>query len=157
MTNKSAFEVTVATYPPLAGEMHAVVLENGRPSNNVIRTDQNWSVRVDWKLEGALVPCIAGNWCVTLFLESIGRGREFSFPLPHQEQIRVPLDPCGNGEYTYDIQVPAHTIRDSDCSTPYKAVVALTYLDPCDRPGPMAGFCELPILQFYTDKKQAGH
>jgi len=157
MSDKSVFEVTVATYPPLEGHMKAEVLENGKPSNNIIRTDQNWTVRVHWELEGALVPCICGYWCLSLFLESIGPGREFQFPLPHQEDIRIPLDPCGNGQYWYDIVVPAHTIRDTDCSIPYKAVVALTYLDYCERPGPMAGFCELPILQFYTDKKQAGH
>jgi hypothetical protein len=150
--NKSVFEVTIATEPPLEGTLRAKIYEGDQVSNQVIRIDQEWTVRVNWELTGALVPCICGYWCLTLFMESIGPGEEFKFP--REERIRIPLDPCGDGTYSYDIVIPAHTIKEEHCSIPYKPVVALTYLDYCERPGPMAGFCELPLLQFYRDEKQ---
>lgn len=156
MAEKSVFEVTVRTRPPLEGSLEAEVLERGQPSNHVIRTDQEWTVRVHWELRGALVPCICGYWCLNLYMESIGPGAELKLPY---DEIRIPLDPCRDepGKYWYDITIPAHTIKEEHCSIPYKPVVALTYLDQCYRPGPMAGFCELPVLQFYTDKKQTDH
>lgn len=154
--SKSVFEVTVAVEPPLQGRMEATVLEGreNKRSNHVIRADQDWKVRVHWELSGALVPCICGYWCLSLFMESIGPGAELKLP---EREIEIPLDPCGNGEYWYDIEIPAHTIKDEHCSIPYKPVVALTYLDNCKHPGPMAGFCELPVLQFYRDEKQQQH
>ena len=153
--NQSVFEVTVAVSPPLQGTMNAQVYEGDQLSNHVIRTDKEWTVRVHWELEGALVPCICGYWCLNLFMESIGPGEEPRLPV---EEIRIPLDPCRKnvapGEYWYDITIPANTIDPENCGVPYKPVVALTYLDVCENPGPMAGFCELPILQFYEDEKQ---
>ena len=155
MAEKSVFEVTVRTDPPLAGRLSANVYEGEELSNHIIRLDREWSVRVHWELTGALVPCICGNWCLTLFLESIGPGPELHFPDTSlgDYEISIPLDPCGDGRYWYEIKVPKGRIREEHCSIPYKPVVALTY-ENCDKPGPMAGFCELPILQFYRDEKQ---
>jgi len=153
---RSVFEVTVAVDPPLTGTLSAQVYEGKKLSNHVIRVDHDWTVRVHWELEGALVPCICGYWCLNLFMESIGPGDELRLPV---KEARIPLDPCREepGSYWYDITIPAHTIDPEYCGIPYKPVVALTYLDACYQPGPMAGFCELPILQFYEDKKQTPH
>jgi len=149
----SNFEITTPTHPPLTGSMNAQVYEGNELSNGIIRTDVDWSVRVHWELKGALVPCICGFWCLHVYLESIGPGPELKLPHPHE--IHIPLDPCGDGKYWYDFKVPAGTVSADHCSTPYKVVVALTYKTPapCKDPGPMAGFCELPILQFYESKK----
>lgn len=154
--NQSVFEVTVAVDPPLTGRMEAQIYEGDKRSNNVIRADKDWTVRVHWELEGALVPCICGTWCLNLFMESIGPGPELRLP---RKEIHIPLDPCREnaapGEYWYEIKIPADTIETDHCGIPYKPVVGLTYLDVCGNPGPMAGFCELPVVQFYEDEKQS--
>ena len=147
---KCEFEVQFPTYPPLKGGIEAELYENGAPTNYIIRADKEWSIKVHWYLKGALKDCIGGFWCLTLFLESIGPGPEFK--IPYQEGY-IPLDPCGDCNYWYEIKVPAGKIDAKHCSDPYKLVVALTYLTPCKKPGPMAGFCELPMVQFYESKK----
>lgn len=154
---KAVFEAMLTTDPPVRGTVTAHIVEVGKDgtetdSNHIIRTDRDWKVRVHWSLEGALVPCLCGTWCLQLFLESVGPGEELFFPAKN-EKLEIPLDPCGDGNYWQDINIPAHRIREEHCSIPYKPVVALTYLDGCYRPGPMAGFVELPIVQFYPVEK----
>ena len=77
-------------------------------------------------------------------LESIGNGPEQSWESP-----KLRLKPCGNGQYDYDFKFKLGEISADYCSTPYKLVVTVTYLSDCYRPGPIAGFVELPIVQFY--------
>ena len=152
MSGTHYFEVTTPVSPPLKGGITAEILEEGKPTNYIIRSDKDWSVKVDWFLDGALTDCICGNWCLHLYMESIGPGPEFVLPYG---EVRVPLEPCGDGRYSYEIKVRPGTVRPEHCSVPYKLVVALTYRTPvCDKPGPMAGFCELPIIQFYESDKQ---
>ena len=129
----------------LTGEIFAEVYEKGgaKPTSN-IRTDQEWGVNIHWDLKGSLAPLICGEWCVHLCLESIGPGPELRFDYPH-----IKLDPCGNGEYYVDFHIPPGKIEGDDCSYPYKLVVTVTYLTACEKPGPIAGFVEGPILQFY--------
>ncbi|MCB0191010.1 MAG: hypothetical protein KDJ65_03625 [Anaerolineae bacterium] len=151
MSDKHYFEVTTPVDPPLKGGITAQILEGGKPTNYIIRADKDWSVNVEWYLEGALTDCICGTWCLHLFMESVGPGPEVAFPYG---EIRVPLDPCGDGHYQYEIEVKGGFIKPEHCTTPYKLVAALTYRTPCDKPGPMAGFCELPLVQFYESDKQ---
>lgn len=164
---KAVFETSFADVPPLKGEIYATVWEvepdlpPGKQeveSNHIIRIDRDWIVRVKWSFGGALAACICGEWCLHLYMESIGRGEEFHFPT--DEDLHLKLDPCQkqvNGRYWYeqDIRVPAGTVKEKHCSIPYKPVVALTYRDVCDppRPGPMAGFVELQTMQFYPVEK----
>jgi len=129
----------------LSGEIYAEVYElGGAKPTSIIRTDQEWGVKVHWDLKGSLAPLICGEWCVHLCLESIGPGPELRFDHPH-----IHLDPCGDGEYNCDFRIKPGKIRGKDCSYPYKLVVTVTYLTACEKPGPIAGFVEGPILQFY--------
>jgi len=150
MSDKHYFEVTTPTSPPLHGGITAEILEEGKPTNYIIRSDKEWSVKVHWYLEGALTSCLCGYWCVHLYMESVGPGPELVVPYG---DIHIPLDPCGDGHYWYEIKVHPGLIKAKHCSIPYKLVAALTYRTPCDDPGPMAGFCELPLVQFYESKK----
>ena len=142
--SKGTFEVSLPA-PNLSGEIYAEVYEEGgvKPTT-IIRTDQEWGVKVHWDFKGYLTPFICGEWCVHLCLESIGPGPELKLDHPH-----IPLNPCGNGEYYADFEVEPGIVTGEDCSTPYKLVVTVTYLNACDKPGPIAGFVEGPILQFY--------
>jgi hypothetical protein len=75
----------------------------------------------------------------------MGPGPEIVFDASEDIQ----LDPCGTGEYKYDFRIPSGRITGAHCSIPYKPVVTVTYRTACKLPGPMAGFVELPLLQFY--------
>ena len=132
--------------PYLGGGISAEVFEEGgvKPAF-IIRTDQEWGVKVRWQLKGSLAEFICGDWCVHLRMESMGPGHELKFT----PSKRIPLNPCGNGEYEFTFRIKPGQIKDAHCSIPYKPVVTVTYYTACDRPGPMAGFVELPILQFY--------
>lgn len=133
----------------LGGSIKADVYEvGGAAPTNIIRIDQDWRVSIDWELNGSLKSMICGTWCLHLHLESIGRGSELDLPDPAGE-IEVPLDPCGYGKYHYDFVVRAGTVKPEHCSTPFKLVTTVVYKNACDRPGPMAGFVEGGILQFY--------
>lgn len=51
--------------------------------------------------------------------------------------------------YRYNVDVPPGTVTADHCSIPYKLVTTLTYLEVCGTPGPIAGYVEGPIIQFY--------
>lgn len=146
------FEITTPTHPPLTGALHVEVYEGDHLSNNIIRIDQDVTIKFHWRLEGPLTRCICGTWCLNVFFESIGPGPEIRLP-GYAQGKHIPVDPCGDGKYWDDFVIPAGTLGAEHCSTPYKLVAALTYLTPCDDPGPMAGFCELPVIQFYESVK----
>ena len=132
--------------PYLGGDISAEVYEvKGAKPVSIIRTDQEWGVKVRWTLKGSLAEFICGEWCLHLRLESLGPGPELLF----DASKRIPLEPCGKGEYEYDFRIKPGRITGAHCSIPYKPVVTVTYYTACHKPGPMAGFVELPILQFY--------
>jgi hypothetical protein len=137
----------------LAGYITADVYEiGGVAPTNIIRIDQDWRVHLEWQLKGSLKSMICGTWCIHLHLESIGKGPELDLPDPGPE-VQVPLDPCGDGRYSYDFVVKAGTVQPEHCSTPFKLVSTIAYENSCGLPGPMAGFVEGGILQFYDPGK----
>jgi hypothetical protein len=146
---KGYFEVPVDLAPGLSGTIEAEVYEKGGVAPvYVIRTNQHWYVDIKWELRGAIVPMICGEWCIHLFLESIGPGPELKLH-DYNGPYHLHLDPCGNGKYHYHLDVDEHTVKAEHCGIPYKLVVAITYLNACHKPGPIAGFVELPMVQFY--------
>jgi len=131
--------------PYLYGDVSAEIYEkDGVKPTTIIRTDQEWGVRVYWYLRGSLAEYICGKWCARVCLESIGRGPEANWESP-----KISLEPCGDSKYYYDFKFKPGQITADYCSTPYKLVVTVTYQNECHKPGPIAGFVELPILQFY--------
>jgi hypothetical protein len=143
--SKGNFEVALPR-PYLVGDILAKVYEIGGASpTNIVRVDQDWGVKVHWDLKGSLAPFICGEWCLHLRLESLGPGPEIVF----NAKRRIPLNPCGRGRYDFDFRVRRGKIRADHCSIPYKPVVTITYYTACHKPGPIAGFVELPIMQFY--------
>lgn len=148
-TGARAIEITTPT-APLTGQMVAGIYEGDTPTNGIIRVDQESSVRVYWTLKGPLADCICGSWCVKVHLESIGSGPEFEL----SEVPRVELDPCGDGNYHAEIRLTPEKVTPAHCSSVYKLVATVTYLTPCNKPGPMAGFYEFPgLVQFYKSDK----
>jgi hypothetical protein len=132
----------------LTGTIQADAFEPGEPPTRIFDINDLVEVKVDWTLTGSLARMICGTWQADLYLESIGRGKEFEV-----EGCTVPLNPAGNGQYTCNIKIPSGTIKPDVGETDivYKMVVTVTYKDPGGHPGPIAGFVELPIVQFYLD------
>ncbi|MCG3160713.1 MAG: hypothetical protein JMDDDDMK_01782 [Acidobacteria bacterium] len=144
------FEVSGGPAPNLLhGHIEATVMEHGGTTpTTIIRADQAWAVDLHWDLHGALVPMISGMWVVHIYLESIGPGAELKLPDPAPE-IKIPVNQI-SGHYAHHFHVPAGRVPATHGSTPYKLVAAITYETQYGTPGPMAGYVEGPILQFYN-------
>ena len=140
-------------FPPfLSGTMGVRVAEVGELPSRIIDINDDVDIDVDWSLTGPLQRFICGSWDLDIYVESIGPGPEFE--LADVENIQV--DPTGNGHYHHTIHVPAGTIPTHleqngkvDNDVVYKMVATVTYKDPAGRPGPIAGFTELPLMHFY--------
>lgn len=121
--------------------LYAGVYEHGQPTNRIINVAGPWDVRASWRVDGPLRELICGKWCVQARFESIGEGPEFT--------LHGPEFVFGCEHECYSVVIPGGGIRPDDCGAPYKAVVTLTYKSMCGKPGPILGFVEIPMLQFY--------
>lgn len=129
----------------------------GAPTS-IIRTDQPWRVHIEWRTRGLAAEVQAGKFAVTAYLESIGPGPDLKLPLVAVQQdllagalAAVPPPEFWQRSYSADVNVPANSVPVApEPSRPYKLVIAVTYITPGNQPGPMAGFQEGPILQFYV-------
>ena len=121
--------------------MYAGVYEGPNPTNRIINVANPWDVRVSWCLVGPLKELICGMWCVQVHFESIGEGPEFTLKGPEFE--------FNCHQDCYSVCIPGRGIDPKDCGSPFKAVVTVTYKSMCGEPGPILGFCEFPIMQFY--------
>jgi len=98
-------------------------------------------------LEGPLVHHLCGEFCVCLHLECFGPGPEYTLPDPCP---RIPMDPCGDGQYSYRINIPAGTIDPKVCGNVCCLAVTLTSFDPCGNPGHIAAYCRDLCVMFYA-------
>jgi hypothetical protein len=158
MAFESAIEIPGFSDPLLQGAIAGATVSeiDGVSPTTVIRTDQAWEVEVQWNLEGSLLGTLffnfVGEWVVSLFLESMGPTTEYA--LPTAGGVRLSVDtftlPDPNDEthrdYTTTIPVSANTVDPGV----YKMVVAITYESAPGTPGPIAGFHEGGMFQFYT-------
>lgn len=133
----------------ISGIMDATVTDtSGITPLNVIRMQDPWQVNVSWHLDGFLASMLAGEWILTLYMESIGPQAEFVVPVP----LHIPFSAgvvAGNPttlQYNKVISVPANTPADEGV---YKLAVVLTCKTPAGTPGPFAGFVQAPLLQFF--------
>lgn len=124
----------------ITGYTHEV---DGVPPSTVIKTTDTWHIHVDWQTTGNATGMITGEWHIQAFLESMGPGPEKTIIEP---PLVIPLTP-GVSPILYSREVPIQP-KIVPAGT-YKLVVVMTYIEPTGHPGPMAGFIEGPLLQFY--------
>jgi len=128
----------------------------GVPPSNVIRTDQEWHVHIEWKTTGVLNPMIGGNWHIHCYLESLGPGPDVDIQDENADAHVVPLTPAGGDIFYNAVFNVKQNVINLPPGTPmlqtglYRLVVALTYIDLANTPGPIAAFQEGPVLQFYN-------
>ncbi len=107
---------------------------------NIVRTSEGWQVQVDWHAHGPLTYLMAGTWNITVYLEQMGGG-EFSLG--------------GNSSTEPFVSAPnaySKTMLFGAGSVPagvYHASVVVTMVGPTNIPGPIAGYEDLGLIQFY--------
>lgn len=125
--------------------LYSGIYENGKHTNCFINTYHPWDVRCWWCLDGTLRDCICGIWCVSAHFESIGDGPEFNL---RYEDIKFD---CHNR--CWHVRIPGRGIDPDHCADPYKVAVTVAYRTLCERPAPIVGHCELPLVTFYHSDK----
>ena len=141
---------------------NAVVHEHDTPPGglprNIIRTDQDWSVHVNWTVDGMLTGMIAGFWDLHVALESIGPGPELDLTDPGDHVI--PLVTGGGGgpvNYTREVNIAAGVVPalPHHGSELYIVGVSMTYREVLPGgligpPGPLACHSVERTVQFYN-------
>jgi hypothetical protein len=153
-----AFETPYGPSPAYAGTMEAKVFEAvPEREKNIIRTDQDWGVILDWVMTGPLTASLDEEFQIQIFLESMGPGTEYALPAagPHKVDTLagVPgIDPITleeNRTYQETLTIN-HAVTPIDPGT-YRLTVTVQLFDKVSgTPWPVAGFFEGPMLQFYT-------
>ncbi len=153
----SVIEIPVPIAPTIYnGTMDGYVFELAEPglpvTTNLIRTTQDWGVKVKWTMTGPLASFLEAEFHLKVFLESIGPGNEYSLPPADVivNTLSVPLTFPGGvptREYAVDIPIPAGTVEPH----PYKIVAFLQLFSCCpgNRKYPVAGMYELPITDVF--------
>jgi hypothetical protein len=124
--------------------------------STIIHLGDNWSARVNWRIDGPGVPGTAGDWHVTAWLEQFGPGFEDQVGTTHDVPVdSVPLNPGPpqNRQYSETISIPGAGAG-APALTPgvYRLVTMVTHTlpGPGAVPDAIAGFIEGPFLQFYA-------
>jgi hypothetical protein len=157
-------EVPVPIAPDIYnGTINGYVFEQAEPglvvTTNLIRTTQDWGVKVQWTMTGPLTEWLDADFHLRAYLESIGPGTEYSKPDDGDiivNTLSVPLQYDADGKafrsYETDIPIPAGTVEPH----PYKIVAFLQLFSCCLREDqrrphkyPVAGMYELPITDVF--------
>ncbi len=141
----------------LWGDIWASVYEEEFPegehdATTIIACDEDWYVKVRWRLWGKLRHHLCGYFCVCVYLESIGPGPDYKLDCDGDGDpcVRwIPMEPCGDGYYEVICKIPAGTVDCGECGQLYDVAVTLTSFDPCKNPGHIAAYCKGPTLMFY--------
>ena len=133
----------VGSYP-----MSANASEPGEPPTRIFDVQDLVMVHVEWSIPLNFNRMICGTWECDLYLESQGEGKEFEI-----EGKPLAVDQGGNGQYQLDIPIPAGTIKPAPGETDivYKVTASVTLKNTVGKPLPIAGFTELPMVQWYQD------
>lgn len=120
--------------------------------STVMPLNQAFTIDIQWDVDGVLWPMLGGSWDLHAYLEKMGTGLDLDLTdlanhiIPFTFANTAPIPPPPPVHYHRQFDVPAGTVTQEGA---YKLIVTLTYRNLLDMPGPMAGYWEGPILQFY--------
>lgn len=109
-------------------------------SGKIVRTTEDWQVDVNWNTSGPLNNIMAGKWKLAVLLEKMGHG-EFALANNEAEEAFV------SAPHAY-----SKTFNFAAGSVPpglYRVLVTVTMVGPANAPGPIAGYEDLGMVQFY--------
>jgi hypothetical protein len=146
----------------LSGYINASVYEGGPPEGKqdpttIVSCNEDLYVKVEWQLYGHLVQHLCGYFCVCVYLESIGPGKDYSLDCDNTGQPcldLIEMNPCGDGKYEAICRIPANSIDCGDCGRLYEIAVTLTSLNYCKKPGHIAAYCKGPCIMFYEPEEE---
>ena len=131
--------------PLLTGTIAAPIVTQigGVTPKNIIRTDQDWHIKIDWSLQSSLFSTsflsFRGGWVVRVYLESMGPSKEYEIPIDgfgaHASVAIFTPDGLSKRDYTTTIQIAPKVVDPGI----YKMVVVVTYEASPGVPGPLAG------------------
>ena len=155
------------------------------PTNNIMRTDRDWQITLNWELVGTLLDIagppgsgitvnIPGNFVINAYLEGLGKSADgddlngdTAGGIPVMGTVNKVIVPAGSiaagdpveteWKYSETVTIKAPTSPNPPTLKPgaYRLAVNLTYgvkdsATGVFKPGPMAGFMELPdMIQIY--------
>lgn len=132
-------------YFSISGECELYeVTPPGTTPTTIIRTNQEWYIKMSWKTFGALNCLMCGNWQLEVYLEQMGKGE---YDLPNSARS-VPFVSSPH-QYHHEIHFPANKVPEGV----YRIVVTIKMQGPTGIPGPVVGFAEGPLVQFYSSKE----
>ena len=113
-------------------------------TNNLIQSDQNWGVQVNWKVVGPLACLLdCGYWKASLIFEQQGIKETDVSP------YKVVQDIGKDGhEYTVDIELKKEELK----SGIYAVTCCLEYYLRSRKLGPIIGFHSLDKIKIYDEK-----
>lgn len=146
MAFEAAFEpdITIGGVVILSGVLSMTVTDpGGAPSANIIDVNTGFHVDVEISQTGFLWSITSGTWVLDLFLEKYGPGADVSLL---GSSFTAPIA-SATGSTTWPFNITAATI--SGLQGAYRIIAVLTSQTPASTPGPLAAYCEGPILQFH--------
>ncbi len=112
------------------------------PPSDIIQLDQSWNVWFWFETIGDLCNIMCGEWKLQVLLEKMGGGETDVSPSKTIKCV------CGSHTYIDHIHVPARTIKEEGV---YRVIATVRLFGPAGRPGPVAAFVDLGLVQFYED------
>lgn len=133
----------------LSGHIHD---DTGNVPTNVIRTEDPWSIHLDWNINGPIIPFLTGEWRVEVAFERVGPGQELlrtEAPIPYASGTFGPTSVSYNRFVSFS---PGYPPLAGGPDAAYHVVVMLTFRNGAT-PGPFATVLDLGIVQFYDSPK----
>lgn len=115
---------------------------------NIINTSQNYVVEVCIELESRIKKLICGKWCVSVHVESVGKGPEFD------RNVVIDMNNCDPNPDCIKIKLSGSDFHaeggEGHCGHVSYIAVTVLALDHCDsKPIGIAGFCRLGPVMVY--------
>jgi hypothetical protein len=105
---------------------------------NIIHTNEQWGVVVQWKTTGPLNHLISGAWKLDCYLEKMGPGEAPTLPPATVAFVSRPND------YRAVLTFPPMA------EGVYKLATTITMKGPLGVPGPIAAMGEGPMIEFFS-------
>lgn len=121
----------------------------GVAPTNIIGTDQNWSIHIEWEFTDAKPEILTGDWLVQAYLESIGPGAEYAIPSDSGDRVSLASGTqiaMNDYRYSHDISITAGEIDQGI----YKLVVTVIKESEIGTPSDLVNFLENGMVQVYN-------
>jgi hypothetical protein len=112
---------------------------DGITPTSIIRTNQKWYVRLEWRLSDRLAETLDGTWHLRGYLEGFGSSDEM--------ELWDKTMPIVNGEQSYSETI--EIAPDRVYMGTYRLLSTISHRQKDGSASPIAFFDESPILQFY--------